>query len=288
MFLDAPGLAVVETIEEGLDAKFRRPGSVFVAGGTEIVADQNLELREPAPYVSLRRVSELQRIDIGADHVTIGAGVVIARLLDEPLKSAVPLLAKAARAFGTRQVRNRATVGGNIASGLPDRTLLPCLLVLDAEVELRSPSATRRLPLDDFLRSDGRTALADEELLANVTIKPVAGYQDYVMVGPRNAQFYPTASIALVADKTGCNIRLALGNAGPRAMRAHDAEAFANQSISWDRREVPAQVADAFGTIAATHCAPVSDATAGAAYRRHAVKIMARRLLSRIFEEPES
>ncbi|MBL8895595.1 MAG: FAD binding domain-containing protein, partial [Rhizobiales bacterium] len=159
MFLDTPGLAVVETVEEGLDAKLRRPGSVFVAGGTEVVADQNLELREPAPYVSLRRTSELQHIDIRADRITIGAGIVIARLLDEPLRSAGPLLAKAARAFGTRQVRNRATVGGNIASGLPDRTLLPCLLVLDAEVELRSPAATRRLALDVFLEDGGRTAL---------------------------------------------------------------------------------------------------------------------------------
>ncbi|MFO0994558.1 MAG: FAD binding domain-containing protein [Hyphomicrobiales bacterium] len=288
MFLDTPGLAVVETVEEGLDAKLRRPGSVFVAGGTEVVADQNLELREPAPYVSLRRIAELQHIDIRADRVTIGGGIVVARLLDEPLKSAAPLLAKAARAFGTRQVRNRATVGGNIASGLPDRTLLPCLLVLDAEVELRSPSATRRLALDVFLKDGGRTALTDEELLTHVTIKPVAGYQDYVMVGPRNAQFYPTVSVALVADEKKRTIRLGLGNAGPKAMRAGEAEAFANQSISWDRREASPQVAQEFGSIAAEHCAPVSDATAGADYRRHAVKVMARRLLSRIFEDQPS
>lgn len=285
MFLDTPGLAVVETVEEGLDAKLRRPGSVFVAGGTEVIADQNLELREPAPYVSLRRVAELQHVHIRENHVAIGAGIVVARLLDEPLRSAVPLLAKAARAFGTRQVRNRATVGGNIASGLPDRTLLPCLLALDAEVELRLKSKTRRLRLDEFLKDGGQTGLADDELLISISMKPVAGYQDYVMVGPRNAQFYPTVSVALVADEQKRSIRLALGNAGPKAMRARGSEAFANQSINWHRREISSKAADEFGSIAAEHCTPISDATAGADYRRHAVKIMARRLLLRIFEE---
>lgn len=285
MLLDTPGLAVVETVEEGLAAKLRRPGSVFVAGGTEVIADQNLELREPAPYVSLRRIAELQQIDLRPDRVTIGAGVTIARLLTEPIRSAVPLLAKAARSFGTRQVRNRATVGGNIASGLPDRTLLPCLLVLDADVDLRLQSATRRLQLDEFLKEDGRTALASDELLVSASMKPLSGYQDYVMVGPRNAQFYPTVSMALVADEQARSIRLALGNAGPKAMRARAAEAFARSSISWDRREVSSKVADEFGVIAAEHCSPISDAAAGADYRRHAVKVMARRLLSRVFEE---
>lgn len=286
MLLDTPGLAVAETVEEGLEAKSRRAGSCFVAGGTELIADQNLELREPAPYVSLRRVSELQHIDIRPDRVTVGAGVVIARLLEESIGSAIPLLAKAARAFGTRQVRNRATVGGNIASGLPDRTLLPCLLVLEAELELRSQSATRHLALDEFLMDDGRTALAPDELIIGVSMSRLMGFQDYVMVGPRNAQFYPTVSMALVADEPKSSICLALGNAGSRAIRAREAEAFAGRAIAWDRREVPAQVAEEFGAIAAAHCTPVSDVVAGADYRRHAVKIMARRLLSRIFEEP--
>jgi CO/xanthine dehydrogenase FAD-binding subunit len=288
VFLDAPGLAVVETVEEGLDAKLRRPGSVFVAGGTEVIADQNLELREPAPYVSLRRIPELQQVHIRENHVAIGAGIVIARLLEEPLRSAMPLLARAARAFGTRQVRNRATVGGNLASGLPERTRLPCHLVLDAEVELRSRSATRQLKLDEFLKDGGQTDLAYDELLFNISMKPVTGHQDYVMVGPRNAQFYPTVSMALVADEQERNIRLALGNAGPKAMRAREAETFAKRAMGWDRREVLSSVAEEFGSIAAQHCAPVSDVTATADYRRHAVKVMARRLLSRIFEEPPS
>jgi CO/xanthine dehydrogenase FAD-binding subunit len=171
---------------------------------------------------------------------------------------------------------------------LPDRTLLPCLLVLNAEVELRLKSNTRRLRLDEFLKDGGQTDLADDELLISISMKPVAEYQDYVMVGPRNAQFYPTASVALVVAEQERSIRLALGNAGPRAMRAREAEAFANRAIGWDRREISSNVAEEFGSIAAEHCAPVSDVTATADYRRHAVKVMARRLLSRIFEEPPS
>jgi CO/xanthine dehydrogenase FAD-binding subunit len=211
---------------------------------------------------------------------------VIARLLDDPLAASIPLLGRAARAFGTRQVRNRATVGGNIASGLPDRTLSPCLLALEATVHIESLDGARELPIAEFLTGPGRTALGPGEIITAVTVPRVEGFQDYTMIGPRNAQFYVTVSVALVVDAAARGVRLGLGNAGPTALRAREAEAFARTAIDWDNGRVSEDTAREFGEIAATHCDPPSDVTSSAAYRRHAVGVMARRILSQAFETP--
>ncbi len=155
MRFQSPCFAIVDSVEEALEAKRRRPASRFLGGGTELVADQNLGLLQPDGYVSLRRVQELNTIEASPEGLRIGAGVVIARLLDDPLAAAIPLLRKAARSFGTQQIRNRATVGGNVASGLPDRTLPPCLLALNATVQLVSAGGRRSIPLQGFLVGAG-------------------------------------------------------------------------------------------------------------------------------------
>jgi CO/xanthine dehydrogenase FAD-binding subunit len=285
LLLESPYLAVVDTIEAALVAKRERPSARFIAGGTEVIADQNLELFQPTGYVSLRRIESLHRIEALEGGLRIGAGVVIARLLDDPLTKAVPLLRRAARAFGTRQIRNRGTVGGNIVSGLADRTLPPCLLALNASVDLQSAKGSRTLALRDFLIGPGQTAIASDEILTGVAVPAAQGFQDYTIVGPRNAQFYVTASAALVVDEPSRSVRLGLGNAAPKVMRASRAEAFANEAINWDKRSVPRVAAAEFGKLAAADCDPPSDVTCGADYRRHAVKVMARRLLERAFEE---
>lgn len=286
MRLQSPYLDLAETIEEALEAKHRRPDARFLAGGTEVIADQNLGLLQPAGYVGLRGIAELGQIETVPDGVRIGAGVIVARLLDTPEFDDFPLLRKAARAFGTRQVRNRATVGGNVASGLPDRTLTPCLLALQATVQVAAASGLRRsLPLADLLVAPGKTRLSADELVLSVTVPTVDSFQEYFMVGPRNAQFYPTASIALVVAWRAREVRLGLGNAGPVAMRASRAEAFAQDAIDWPGRRIGAGVAAAFGEHAAAACTPASDVAAGADYRRHAVKVMARRALEQAFGE---
>lgn len=278
---------MAESIEEALEAKQKRPSSRFLAGGTEVIADQNLGIFHPDGYISLRRIKNLDEIHATPEGVQIGAGCVIAQMLTDKLIASIPLLGIAARAFGTRQVRNRATVGGNIASGLADRTLLPCLLALDALVHLQSLTDQRTIPLEKFLVSPEKTALQPEEIVTAISVTPVNGFQDYNMIGPRNAQFFFTVSLSLVVDKANRNVRLGLGNAGPTALRAAAAENFANSAIDWDKQQVSEKAAAEFGEIASTHCNPPSDVTAGESYRRHAIKVMARRILMRAFAEDQ-
>lgn len=285
---ESPYLVMPKSVEEALTAKLKRPASRFVSGGTEIIADQNLGIAYPDGYVSLRHIDALRRIEIVPEGLRIGAGCVIAQLFTDPLAAMIPLLGKAARAFGTRQVRNRATVGGNIASGLPDRTLVVCLLALEASVQLQSLKGQRTISLEKFLVGPKKTAILPEEIVVSVTIPQTKGFQDYNMIGPRNAQFFVTVSMALVVDNANHKIRLGLGNAGPTALRAQLAEDFANTAIDWKKPQVSAQVAAEFGEIAGRNCHPPSDVTAGENYRRHAVKVMAKRLLISAFEEGSS
>jgi len=283
--LESPYLVVAKSVEEALAAKLKRPSSHFVSGGTEIIADQNLGIAYPDGYISLRHIDTLCRIETVPEGLRIGAGCVIAQVWTDKLAATIPLLGKAARAFGTRQVRNRATVGGNIASGLPDRTLVICLLALDASVQLQSLKGQRVVPLEKFLVAPKKTAITPEEIVIAVTIPEVKGFQDYNMIGPRNAQFFVTVSMALVVDSVNQKIRLGLGNAGPTALRAQLAENFANSAIDWKKQQVSEATAAEFGEIAGKNCNPPSDVTAGENYRRHAIKVMARRLLTRAFEK---
>lgn len=285
MILDTPLLAIPESVEEAIAAKLKRPAARFVSGGTEIIADHNLGIAAPNGYVSLRHVNGLSCIQKTEEGLRIGAGCVIAEIMSNPLISSIPLLVKAARAFGTRQVRNRATVGGNIASGLPDRTLVVCLLALDAKVHLQTQKGERTVVLETFLSELQQTSRSTEEIVVGVTIPMTDGFQDYNMIGPRNAQFFATVSMALVVDQKNQTIRLALGNAGPTVLRAHAAEDLANKAIDWTNNQVSSDVAIQFGKIASENCQPVSDVSASEAYRRHAIKVMARRLLTRAFEK---
>ena len=284
MIFQSPFLSVFETVDEAIAARTRQRDGRWIGGGTMVIADQNLGLLRPTGYLDVGRIEALRRIEVIPGGLRIGAAVVIADLLTAPVEAAAPLLHRAARTFGTRQVRNRATVGGNVANALPDRTLPPCLLALDAVVHLRSARGGCPVPLREFLVGPGRTSIAADELIESITVPRIEGFQDYTMVGPRNAQFYPTASVALVVDARGRSVRLGLGNAGPTALRAVEAEAFANGAVDWSGRRVSDVVAREFGRLAAAHCDPPDDVTSGPEYRRHAVGVMARRLLERAFE----
>lgn len=187
----------------------------------------------------------------------------------------MPLLARTARTMCTRQVRNRATLGGNVASGGPDRSLPPALLALDAKVTLASESGERELALDDFLAPFGTTNLGPDEIVTGVTVPLVRGFADFTQVGPRNAQYFPTAAVALVMDEDARNVRIGLANGADRACRSPEAEEFAGSTIDWAGRTVRDEVAVGFGRLVSEHSDPPGDLTATSDYRRHTLGVMA-------------
>jgi carbon-monoxide dehydrogenase medium subunit len=190
-------------------------------------------------------------------------------------------LAEAARVVGGHQIRNVATIGGNIANASPAADLLPVLLALDAEAELVGPDGARRITLGRFLRGPGLTEREPGELIGRVAFgRPSANSATaFVKAGRRRAMEISIVCVAafLALDQHGrCReARIALGAVGPTAMRARPAEAILRGG------EPSAAALRAAGAAAASDCAPIGDVRASAWYRRRLVAALVPRALER-------
>jgi CO/xanthine dehydrogenase FAD-binding subunit len=271
------------TLDDVVVARHEHPRAQVIAGGTDVVADLNRGC--PATgLVSLRGVAELHGIRFEDGRWRLGAMSTIADVrANAELAPPNSALGQATRSMGSRQIRNRATVGGNICGGGSQRTLIPILLAYDATVDVVGGQGRRTAALADVLAPQG-VQLGADEILTAVSFGPVNGPQRFYRVGPRNAVCYATASVTVVVDESARSVRVALGGVASTAIRAPAAEDLANDGIDWLHRRVDDSLAADFGSAAAAAAQPVSDMWASADYRSHAVSVMARRALKHIFE----
>ncbi|HET7514543.1 MAG TPA: FAD binding domain-containing protein [Gaiella sp.] len=265
----APG-----TLDEALALRAEHPDATPVAGGTDLMVEVNAGRVRPATLLDLSRVEELRTWRRESGLVFVGSGMTFARIARELCE--LGALVQAARSVASPQIRNRATLGGNLATASPAGDSLPVLAAYDADVVVASARAgTRRMPLRRFLLGPKRTSLAPDELIVGAEWRPVAGPGSFAKVGRRSAMVIAVASVCLQADPTRHAVRLALGSVAPTVLRAPGAEAFA-QEVDWSD---PAAVAE-FGRRAAAEAQPIDDLRGSAAYRRRVVEGLARRALS--------
>jgi len=271
------------TLDATLDALAEHPHAQLLAGGTDFMVEVNFGHRRPDVVVAIDRLAELRAwtLDPGATTVTIGAGVTYREILQSPLGDLVPALAEAARTVGSPQIRSAGTIGGNLGTCSPAGDALPVLSALDATVELASRSGRRSLSVHDYMVGVKRTARRPGELVTAVTMRLLDGWQGYAKVGVRNAMVISTASACLAVDRPASDLRIALGAVGPTVLRARGAEAWVSAAIDWSRPAVTADLAAEFGRRVAAEARPIDDHRSTAAYRRHAVAVLAGRLLSR-------
>ena len=269
---------------EALEAKSAHPDAVPIAGGTDVMVGINFGHLRPPLLLDLTRVGELQGWSTEAGAVRLGAGVSYARVITD-LGDALPGLAMAARTIGSPQIRNRGTVGGNLATASPAGDAHPALLAADAVVEVASVRGSRRIPVTDFYTGPKRNAMDADELIAAVHVTPPSGPQQYSKIGTRNAMVIAVAAFGLALHPDRRTVGAALGSAAPTPRRAPDAEAFLAGELDaaglWESRaELPAATARRFGELVAAASSPIDDVRGTAAYRRHALSVMARRALS--------
>jgi CO/xanthine dehydrogenase FAD-binding subunit len=212
----------------------------------------------------------------------LAAGLTYREMLEPGLAALLPALAEAARGVGSPQIRNTGTLGGNLGTCSPAGDALPVLSALDATIQLASAGTQRELSVHDFMVGVKRTALDPGELVVAAVVPLIDGYQGFAKVGVRNAMVISVASACLVLDQAGRTARLALGAVGPTVVRARQAEAWLAGELAWDGA-LPPGVADEFGRRAAAETQPIDDHRSTAAYRRHAVSVLATRLLQRAF-----
>ena len=272
------------TLAEALSALAAEPTSMVLAGGTDVMVEVNSGHRRPQAVIAVGRIPELRTwsYDAGSATLRIGASVTYAELEVEPFLQWAPALSQAARTVGSPQIRHAATLGGNVATCSPAGDGLPVLAALDADVHLVSANGSRSVPFGDFMTGPKRTALLPGELIEAVTVPVFSGWQGYAKVGVRNAMVISNAGACLVVDDGGA-VRLALGSVGPTIIRCHEAEAFAGSAIDPSTRSLADADAVEFGRLATAAARPIDDHRSTAEYRRHAVAVLARRLLRRAF-----
>lgn len=282
-------VVVPRSLGDAVAALAQHPGGVVLAGGTDLMVEINEDRRrinDEMIVIAVNRVPELRAwtFDRVAAIVRIGAGVTYAELAAEPLAGVIPALAQAARTVGSPQIRNAATIGGNLATCSPAGDGLPVLAALDASVELAAAVGTRTVPIDEFMVGVKQTARRPDELITAVNVPLLDGWQGYAKVGVRNAMVIAISGVCLAVDTPSRSVRIALGSVGPTVIRAREAERFVAGRIEWEVGKVAADDAVEFGRLAAAASRPIDDHRSSAAYRRHSVDVLARRLLARAFD----
>ncbi len=274
-----------DTWEDALAMKAAHPSALAIAGGTDVMVELNFDRTRPEAIIDLTRVAELREWGAEDGRLRIGAGVSYTRLIDE-LGDRLPGLAIASRTVGSPQIRNRGTVGGNLGTASPAGDALPPLYVSDAEVELASTGGTRRVPVTEFIVGPKRTSAREDELIAAFHLPAAAGAQQFAKIGTRNAMVIAVCSLSLAIWPERRAVCACIGSAGPTPIRATEAEAFGAGELDWDGRAALSDAAlQRFGELVAGAAAPIDDVRGSAAYRRHALGVLARRTLAWAWEE---
>ncbi|WP_410670965.1 FAD binding domain-containing protein [Amycolatopsis sp. cmx-4-68] len=271
------------TLAEALAVKAERPEAVPIAGGTDVMVELNFDHRRPEALLDLTRVGELTEWSTSDGTVRLGAGVPYSRVIAE-VGAAVPALAMASRTVGSPQIRNRGTVGGNLGAASPAGDTHPVLLALDARVEVASVRGTRILRAEEFYVGVKRHALEPDELITAVHLPAHAGPQQFAKVGARNAMVIAVCSFAL-SLRDG-RVGAAIGSAAPTPRRARAAEDFLAAELPWTSPEpLPDSLKRRFGDLVADAASPIDDVRGSAAYRKHALGVLARRTLTWAWDE---
>jgi CO/xanthine dehydrogenase FAD-binding subunit len=274
---------------EALAMKAARPDATPIWGGTDVMVEVNLDHRRPAAIIDLTRIRELGEWGTDGPLLRVGAGVTYTRIIDE-LGDRLPGLAMASRTVGSPQIRNRGSVGGNLGTASPAGDAHPVLLATDAVVELASPGGTRRVPAREFYLGPKRNSARPDELIAAFTVEPSTGPQQFSKVGTRNAMVIAVCAFSISLDVGRRRVGTGIGSAGPTPIRATEAEAFIQNALDeqllWEhRKEVSYAAVTKFGELVAAASRPINDIRGTAAYRRHALAVLARRTFTWAWDE---
>jgi CO/xanthine dehydrogenase FAD-binding subunit len=250
------------SLVEALELRAAYPGALPIQGGTDVMVALNFDRARPEVVLNLNEVAELRGWSREDGELRLGSGLTYSEAMEGELGSALPALAEASRTVGSPQIRNRGTLGGNLGTASPAGDALPPLVVEGAEVECVSVRGSRRLPLVEFVTGVKRSALAQDELIAAVRLRPSGAPQTFMKIGPRNAMVIAVCSLALSA---GDELRASFGSASPRPVLV----------------TAPLGEADTFAELVAAAASPIDDVRGSAAYRRHALRVLTERALAR-------
>lgn len=250
-----------------------------IAGGTDLVVQMRYRECTPKYLVNLKPIPGLDYIAEEGGGLRLGALATIRSIETSPLiRERFGILAQAAHLLGSVQVRNLATVGGNLCHAAPSAETAGPLLALGAKAKITGPGGERVIPLEKFFLGPSQTALKRGEILTELQVPPPsprsAGvYLKHSIRKAMDIAFVGTGVVVELAEGDGVcrDIRIALGAVAPTPMRAPRAEALLRGKKLEEGRLREA------GEVASQECSPISDIRCSAEHRREIVKVFVRR-----------
>jgi CO/xanthine dehydrogenase FAD-binding subunit len=269
------------SLTDALRFKHQYPQARPLLGGTDLLAQWQAGVNRPEDVLALESLSELRRVEVDEDGITIGAGVSHFALAHHPtIEARLPALAHAARTVGAPAIQMMGTVAGNLVNASPAADLPPALLVYEAEVVVASERGERRIALERFYLGYRRTALDADELVVGVRLAwpdPSAG-SAYYKVGTRAAQSIARVALAGCLSVRGglaVHVRFAAASVAATPVRLPAVEeAVSGRPLSED-------LAARARVVASASVSPIDDVRGSAEYRRYALGALVERFVSR-------
>jgi aerobic carbon-monoxide dehydrogenase medium subunit len=259
--------------------KDKGDGGRFLAGGTDLVIAMKEKGLLPKYIVDLKRVPNLSGIRENADgSITLGTLTTMYEIETSPLiKKKFPFLAQSAAEVGSIQIRNRATIGGNMCNATPSADTAPALIALNAAAQIAGVAGEHTMNLEEFFKAPGRNAMDPAEILTAITIPKTGPHLvgEYIKFSPRDMMDLAYIGVAVVydlgSDKRCTGVRIVLGAVAPTPIRAKNSESLLEGQV------LSEELATKVGDEAAREAKPISDVRSSADYRRAMVGVMTKR-----------
>ena len=270
------------SLKETLDLLTSYSGSAkILAGGTDLLIQQDLESSPETVVVSLKDIEDLRQIKKTAEgDIFIGSMTRHAEVAQSPLvNQSFPALARASNLVGSPSIRNMATIGGNICNASPSADTAPPLLAYDARAIIVSRSDERATNIEDFFTGPSTNVLKGGEILKGFLLTPKPGWiANYEKLGLRKAMEIAIVNVCVAVEmdehKRCSGIRIALGAVAPTPIRARKAEGILeNRKITPELIQVCAEAAE-------EETKPISDIRASADYRKKMVHFLVKKIVS--------
>ncbi|WP_338603424.1 FAD binding domain-containing protein [Desulfoferula mesophila] len=262
----------------------------LLAGGTDLMVQMKRGHAQPAYLIDLKEIPGLGEIVFQPDHVIrLGALVTAGEIVASPeVAQHLPVLAETAGVIGSVQIRNRATIGGNLCRAAPSGDFAPILMALGASLALAGPEGERFIPVEELFLAPGKTSLRPGELLTQILVPVLPANAGAVY---QRFSYRETLDLALVgaavflrldpSSKTCLMARIALASVAPVPLRAHAAEAMLSG-------KAPSQeLLGDCALAAASEAAPIDDVYGTAWYKKQVLEAMVRRGLAKALKDCE-
>lgn len=204
----------------------------IIAGGTDVLIDLRAGKLRTKYLMDVSRLDEIAGIELKEDGLFVGSGVTLSEIHDSEIVGRyAPALQKASFSFASKQVRNMATIGGNVGNASPSADTVPPMIVYEAVAVLRNINGERRVPIEELFTGPYRSGIRPEEMIVCFLLKPAEGlYADFQKIGRRKALAIARMNMALLAGKDGEGkinfIRISLGSSTPTPIRVREVEAL--------------------------------------------------------------